>query len=246
MILFKLVKRALIIIGAIALFLMGLFFFIDDTDETTQTDKFIVANPVDLNQIASISLFRSCAGHDYSGKNAEGEKETLRSMKHYLEVTTELDQSSGKVAMFAPFDGKIESIDTKQGPRGNLVWISGSAGGWKFIFFHIDLVPGLKKGSEVEAGQLIGYANLVGGANFDYGLKRFGIRGQMFESPFKHMAPKVLAEYEAVGITPENIIATKAFRDNNPCPIKAGTESKYDTIFDNRRNITEDWKKLVN
>jgi len=240
-------KKLLIVVGVIVLG-VGAFFFIQDPPDQgsgSEDGDFIVANPVDLSQIASISQFRSCAGHDYSGKNAEGEKERLRSMKHYLAVINQFDQSSGKVKVFAPFEGEIESVDTKQGPRGDQIWIRGSAGGWKFIFFHIDLIPGLKKGSEVEAGQIIGYANLAGGVNFDYGLKRFGLKGQMFESPFKHMTPKVLAEYEAVGITPENIIGTKDFRDDNPCPIKPGTESKYDTVF-STGNRAEDWVSLVN
>ena len=220
-------KKALIIAGIVVV-AIGVFFFIDDGPEdgssVTKTEKFIIASPIDLEQIASISQFRSCMGHDYSGKNSEGEKETNRSMKHYLTTIPELDQSTGKVKAFAPFDGKIASIEDKQNPRGDQVWIRGpSAGSWNFIFFHIDLIPELTKGSDIEAGQLIGYANLADGANFDFGLKSIGFKGQLFETPFKHMTPEVLTEYADYGVTSENAVITKETRDANPCNFGQGS-----------------------
>ena len=35
---------------------------------------FVAANPINLSQIARISKFRSCIGHDYSGFNAVGKR----------------------------------------------------------------------------------------------------------------------------------------------------------------------------
>ena len=70
---------------------------------------FIIANPLDLSQIQRISLFRSCVGHDYSGKNIEGEEEILRSMKHYLEPLPAL-VGTNQIKIFAPFDGKVAEI----------------------------------------------------------------------------------------------------------------------------------------
>ena len=220
-------KKVLIIAGIIAL-AIAVFFFIEDGPENgpevVKTDKFIVANPVDLSQIALISQFRSCMGHDYSGKNVDGEKESNRSMKHYLAPVAELEQSTGKVKAFAPFDGKIASIEDEQNPRGDQVWLSSSSSGsWNFIFFHIDLLPELSKGSEVGSGQLIGYADLEGGANFDFALKKVGFGGQTLDSPFPYMADEVVAEYEQEGVTPGNIILTKEQRDANPCNFGVGS-----------------------
>lgn len=220
-------KKVLIIAGIVAV-AIGVFFFIEDGTENgpeaVKTDKFIVVNPIDLSQIASISQFRSCIGHDYSGKNTEGVKETNRSMKHYLAPIPELEQSTGKVIAIAPFDGKISSIEDGENPRGDQVWLSSSSSGsWNFIFFHIDLLPELRKGSEVGSGQLIGYADLEGGANFDFALKKVGFGGQTLDSPFLYMADEVMAEYEAVGVTPENIVILKEQRDANPCNFGVGS-----------------------
>ena len=111
-------------------------FFSNENGESLETENFIVANPVDLEQINSISKFRSCAGHDYSGTNVNGEFETQRSMKHYLEPKQGLEPTNS-VKVFAPFDGIISEIEVDQDPRGKQVWLS-PGGGWHFIFFHID------------------------------------------------------------------------------------------------------------
>ena len=63
---------------------------------------FITANPLDLSQIKSISRFRSCEGHNYSGQNANGEEETYRTMKHYLGSVDQLAQTDQRVKIFAP------------------------------------------------------------------------------------------------------------------------------------------------
>jgi len=200
---------------------------------------FITSNPLDLSQIQSISQFRSCVGHDYSGINSDGEKETLRSMKHYITPK----ESIKKASVFAPFDGEISSIEGEQIDRGVQVWLSPPDSSWNFIFFHINLVDGLERGSDVKTGQLIGYSDLTTGGNFDVGLKNFGFGGQRFDSQFRYMTNEVLAEYAEFGITPENVITTKEYRDANPCPIVPGTESKYDTRFPSG-DRDEDWVRL--
>ena len=210
------------VIGILGLFITGFF----EDEESTQSGGnkfFITTNPIDLTQIFSISQFRSCMGHDYSGKNVDGQIEKNRSMKHYITVTQEFDQSAGKVKVFAPFNGKITSVKDEQNPRGNQVWLEGNTAGWNFIFFHIDLLPNIAKGSEINAGELIGYANLKGGANFDFGVKSFGFGGQKFDSPFNYMSADVLSEYAKVGIDPDNILIPKETRDASPCDFDQGS-----------------------
>lgn len=189
-----------------------------ETSQSKQSeDKFIVANPLDLSEIASLSKFRSCIGHDYSGKNTKGEVESNRSMKHYVTVK----QNVEKAKALAPFDGKVISIELPE--RGYQVWLRPDTNpNFAFIFFHVETE--VKKGDKVKAGQRIGYGVTAGAANFDMGLKGLNSFGgpKNFDSPLNHMANSVLAEYKQKGITLENIIMSKEERDKNPCTFGQG------------------------
>lgn len=249
----KVVTVSIIGIGIILVFMVVMGFISKEgpfkNSASEPAGRFIVSNPVDLSQISTISKFRSCAGHDYSGINAEGQKEKLRSMKHYITQNEEFNNSKDKIKVYAPFDGEVSSIESDKGgdraPRGVQLWLEpNEGGGWLFIYFHIEPLINLEGGSRVMAGDLVGYANVIDGANFDFGLKSFGFGGQKFGSPFNYMSDEVLTEYSAVGITPKDIVTTKEHRDANPCPIEAGTESKYDTFFQSG-DRDEDWVRLV-
>ena len=184
---------------------------------------FITSNPVDLSQINRISKFRICIGHDYSGTNSEGQQESNRSMKHYVEPINSLAGTSGELQVFAPFDGRITQANSEG--RGQQVWIS-TSNGWHFIFFHVDLLEQFPVGSSVNSGEHIGYANLLmGAANFDISLKQFGPGKQVFNSPFMYMDSAVLDEYLEKGLTPEDVIISKFERDSSPCNF---AEESYD------------------
>ncbi len=186
-----------------------------DTEETT---KLIVANPIDLSQIARISKFRSCAGHDYSGLNINLEKEPISSMKHYVEFSKQFLGSKNTVKIFAPFDGKITEVIEAGGKQ---IFISANKDPkWHFIFFHTSPLPNIQVGATVKSGQLIGYAYVSGWPTFDIAFKQFSFKGEIFDSPFMHMSNGVLKEYELRGVTIKNIIIPKEFRENNPCPIR--------------------------
>lgn len=188
-------------------------------ESTKDEEKFITANPLDLSEISSLSKFRSCMGHDYSGKNTSGETETNRSMKHYITLKEGIE----KAKAFAPFDGEVSSIE--QPERGYQVWLKPDANSnFAFIFFHLE--PQVKKGDKVKAGEQIGYGLIVGeGGNFDMTIKGFeGFGGpKIFDSPFYHMTDEVLSEYQQKGITLENIIISKDNRDKNPCTFGQGS-----------------------
>lgn len=191
--------------------------------------RFIVANPLDLSEISYISKFRSCMGHDYSGKNISGERETNRSMKHYLGV-----QPGKQVKALSPFNGTIIDIQSEESGRDAQVWIRSDADReFAFIFFHIDLAPGITKGSKVQSNQLVGHANIQGrGDNFDMALKKFEKFGgpNIFDSPFNYMTSELLAAYGKYGITLQNIIISKEERDADPCKFGSGSEEK-DRIY---------------
>ena len=198
--------------------------FVFKTDKPTSA--FITANPLDLSEISFISPFRSCMGHDYSGKNNDGERETNRSMKHYIGLKNSDPGSRAKV--FAPFVGSIIQIDLEKTSRDSQVWIRPDrAEEFVFVFFHIDLMQGLTKGSQVQSGQFIGYANIkMKGDSFDIGLKKSEIFGgpNIFDSPFNYMTSEVLKEFENKGITLQNVITSKEQRDNRPCQFGQGLD----------------------
>lgn len=195
--------------------------------------QFIVAVPVNLSQISQISKFRSCVGHDYSGYDVNGSLESNRSMKHYFTPTATYAFTTGRIEEFAPFNGTITSITAEHTPIGHQVWIADATSGatmygyptpgiWNMVFFHMDLVSGLKVGSVVKAGQLIGYANQSSHEyTFDIALSKYSIStggfSQVLDSMFNYMDPQVLADFAKYGVTPNNIIISKAYRDANPC-----------------------------
>ena len=209
-------KKILIIIGIVIVGVVALIFFGDPS--SVEDNDFITANPLDLTQIKAISKFRSCEGHDYSGKNMDGETETNRSMKNYIEAISFFDKTTNQVKAFAPFDGKIVSVDVEENPRGMQVGLSPTDGGnWRFVYFHIDLLADISDGTKVSAGELIGYADLTDSANFDMVLKRTGGFSRKYASVFDYMEESVIQQYEAVGLTADNIVVTKDVRDANPC-----------------------------
>jgi len=191
-------------------------------NETGQEeDQFIVANPLDLSEISAFSPFRSCMGHDESGYNMDGVEEKYRSMKHY--IILKQDVKNAKV--MAPFDGIITEI-LDDGQRGVQVWITPHVNPhWRFVFYHITLESPLDTGSKVKAGQLIGYADVVESMNFDFGLRKFyHYKGpSIYETPFYHMSEAVLDDYAKYGVTKNNMVISKTYRDANPCVFEPGS-----------------------
>lgn len=214
------------------------------------SEQFITANPVDVSQIAALSQYRSCAGHDYRHPTVQtGEFEaTPRSMKHYVKVQPAYRGTMNAVGVFAPFDGKISGIDTDRGGPGDLqVWLTpdtdhpASPRQWHFVFFHINLDPAFQQGSRVVAGQRIGWANLARGPeratdNFDFGMKfTRPLHQPAGDEVFSHMTPPVLAEYQRYGITRESLTIAEDYRDTHDCPLlpaaPAGPEYDPGTLY---------------
>lgn len=214
---------------------------------TIDSAKFIIASPIDLSEIKRISKYRSCVGHDSMAQNIDGEDEPIRSMKHYLDSGNFIVGSDKKIKAIAPFDGKIQMIiDEDFGGKNILMNSVNMPEGWFFTFFHTDLLPGLNENSTVKAGQVIGYQNPQV-TYFDAAVRTFINKatnkpytsqemrklmsdenmdpnsiGHIYTSMFEHMSDEVLAKYESYGITKENVMFTKAQRDNNPCKCEGG------------------------
>jgi len=208
------------------------------------TNAFITSSPVDLAQIAKISKFRSCEGHDSSGYNTDNVAETNRSMKHYLLPIDSLTGSIGKVKDNAPFDGTIITLFPEDSGHGNQMWIQSTADpSWVIMLFHLDTT--LTVGTTVKSGGLVGYASLGAKENsFDVALlktdattlskiqevlKKMASTGRfsdadqanppkmIYDSFLLHMSPSVTAAYAARGLTPATSIISKTARDAQPC-----------------------------
>lgn len=182
--------------------------------------RWITANPVDLQHVTAISHFRSCAGHDYSGFNIDGQQERDRSMKHYV-LTDEPWAAAHSIRGYAPFSGTVR-ITNEQFPLGKQMRIYDAGTGWSFVFFHGD--PLVANGAKVKAGQPViawppnDVAAVAGShdpnASFDIALVSDDGR---YESPLSHMSPAVARQWAAKGFTPRTSIVTKADRDAEPC-----------------------------
>lgn len=195
------------------------------------TAKYITAVPVDLEQIQSISKYRSCAGHIRDGYTFNGVLNNDSSMKHYFLPIPELQGTLDKVKLFAPFDGTIIKIDYEKDKiiperphnGGGLHFVSSIDPNAVIVYGHIYTVKEYKVGDKVKAGELVGYASLgQKGNDFDIDLSTPGGTGaynnrEVLDSIFDHMTPKVLDAFAKYGITSENTKFTKEYRDANPC-----------------------------
>lgn len=211
--------------------------------------KYISAVPVDLTQIASISKYRSCAGHNRDGYTFDQDLETNTSLKHYFYPIAQFQGTLDKVKLFAPFDGTVAKINLEAekvgGRPDNGNGISFSTPIDKAVLFqfgHLYFVRAFKIGDSVKAGELVGYAAL-GDKGFDFDLDLMGAQPakdgrEILGSVFDHMTPSVLSAFASVGVTPLNTKETKAFRDQNPCNFDVQVQG------DNRTS-TVNWVQLT-
>jgi len=194
---------------------------------------FITASPVDLNQVAAFTKFRSCAGHDYEGTSTPGVHETDRSMKHYVEPLPQYQGTTDQFGIHAPFNGTIDylippALDAAETGtlRGGSVWMNvpgtrtSEDGVTVYLtaqIGHIYPLAGLQQGDQVEAGQLLGYGALNGGNELDLVIRSEPGSQEYLYSFIGSMSPALLAQYADHGVTPGNVIVSEAYRDAHPC-----------------------------
>jgi len=194
---------------------------------------FVTASPVDLDQVAAFTKFRSCAGHDYEGTSTSGVHESDRSMKHYVEARPEYLGTTGQFRVYAPFAGTIDylippALDIAESAtlRGGSIWMNvpgtetvedGVAVYLTVQIGHVYPLAGLQQGVSVNAGDLIGYGALNGGDELDLVVRSEPGSQEYLFSFIESMSPTVLAQYAARGVTLDNVIVSKAYRDAHPC-----------------------------
>lgn len=188
--------------------------------------KFIQTDFIDLDKIFAISKFRSGGGHSFTNKT-----EKCRSQKHYFnpqitaEGEKERQEGNGKpkppsagreIDIFSPVDGKISGVKEEQFPIGKQIYIKpDSASQFTLRLFHIYLLPGIKEGSTVKAGQKVGEIGLH--QNTDIAVAAGPKWNERFISYFSVMPESVFEKYKARGAaTREDFIISKEERDANP------------------------------
>ncbi len=231
------IKKILIGFGALIVVLIIIGFFSIQAAQNEPPPQ-IVSNFTDLNKIEKISRYRSCVGHTTVPQDG---REMKRNMKHYFWVKPQYNKGQ-TVEIYAPYDGYISVLRDEPGlnlegeiwirSKSNLVFLP-PIGVWQFSVQHIDVRDDLKMGSEVKAGELIGYAALSEsrGNSFDIVFGKMSIIPKQIDnwtapftdldSVFNRMSNKVLEEYQKKGIpSKEELITSKEERDQKPCTYK--------------------------
>lgn len=179
-------------------------------------------SPMDPAFITSMSKFRSCAGHDYSGLNVLGKPESNRSMKHYVYVNKPWT-ATGSVPVVAPISGTALVSVEKDYPLGSWVRIL-TRDGWAFTAFHVD--PSVRDGQKVTAGQQIAVFPPANAptfmpdrmnepeANFDFSWQSTDGR---YASFLDSMTPSARKEWDARGFTPGSLTISQKARDAARC-----------------------------
>ncbi len=213
---------------------IGLYFILDKDNqikkEVKDIDKFIIYNPFDLDQVATISKFRSCAGHVYMGLGVEG-IEPPSSMKHYIQVKEQYQ--NGKMKLYAPFDGTIKDIYS-EGIDYQLILVPDNNSDWEFRYFHVNK-GNIKIGDKFKAGDLLCYASGIGTDVAIYGTNDKPVT----DSFFYYLTDDIYQAYVNKGITLNNIIVSKEERLKEPCIC---ADDKKECTFKWREN--GDWVDL--
>jgi len=183
----------------------------------------ITANPMQQDKIFAVSLFRSGQGHDYSYGSWDGE--TCRSMKHYFNMgQNQVNNRPARsvptgsetvIKIYAPLDGTITDNHAEQTPIGTQVRIASAKDNHFYIrLFHIDLLPSLKVGSNVQAGQLVGTIGPKDGMDVSYEANyRFG--QTVYLSIFDYMTDEAFSPYQALGFKKSDFVLSRSQADAN-------------------------------
>lgn len=193
-------------------------------DESKIPRDLITASFMDFDRIYMVSKFRSAAGHDFS----QGVKdETCRTMKHYFNTSKFNNTADTKnpyrsqptadapnIKIYAPFDGKVKTIETGHtGVTANLS--PNKYPNFRVRIFHIDLLPGIKFGTQVTAGQQIGTIGPMDGNDISIEALTF-MNGDVLLSYFDVMTNSVFKPYADLGFQREDLVISKAYRDAHP------------------------------
>ncbi len=187
--------------------------------------KFCVHDVTDLDMIAAISKFRSMIGHDYSDSF-----EMERSMKHYYMPLPEYLGTIDKLPLYSPVKGKISGI-SEDATAGYLMRIQ--VEGYEDFYIcihHINVLSNITQGVEVNPGDLLGFAYLIGTSCFDIAVFRLLDKKFKYYSIFEFMSDDVFARYKAKGIESQNVMIISR-EDADKSPFLFSSPNPYDWVY---------------
>lgn len=232
----------LFVVGVVLLVFFAFIYVIKNSNNRDSVAPVLTKNFVDISKVEKISKFRSCQGHIVVPTD---ESETKRNMKHYVLLKEEF-RGINKVQLFAPYDARVSSFSNPaEGLEGELWFDSGSD--WQFSIEHINIIPELKDGGNVKAGDLVGYSGPNGfdivyavGAQAPKIIDGYTSPFAKLGSVFMHVSDDLFREFQNHGIkSKQDFEYTKEYRDNNPCKYRDNQGGLNDA------DHPEDWIKLI-
>jgi hypothetical protein len=211
-------------------------------DPSAPLPQFITHFVIDPKFIVAISKYRSNAGHPYSDQYEMYD----RSMKNYYQPLPQYlfgQNGQNTLPEYAPANGTISAL-TADGPlstgepRGNQVSIVPDGyPAFTITLFHCDSLAKIQVGAHVNAGDLVGYADMREAINVDFAVSAnwnltpvfvspgvYPSPGQVLSppgwrllSPFDVMTDDAFAVFAPYGLTDRSAaIVPLAYRDANP------------------------------
>ena len=232
----------------------------------------IKSNFVDLDKVVAISKYRSCLGHVVVPADGSETKRAMKHYFKVKIEFIGTDDKVEIFAPFDAFIGELSygercrewhSEEGQKCSGSGEMWLYPIEAKekvppelmWGLNIIHIKFLPEFRVGDEVREGQLLGYGDFVGGEKyntFDIVIAKKARESKTIdgwncpyaelESVFNFMSGEVLKEYEKRGITKDNIIFSKEYRDNNECSYQPGKEPFFAAKFQSDPN---QWVELT-
>jgi hypothetical protein len=223
---------------------------------STPLPQFITHFLIDPKYLVAISKFRSNAGHGYSDQYEWPDS----SMKNYYQPLPQYlfgQNGQNTLPEYAPANGTISAL-TPDGPlstgepRGNqLTIVPDGYPAFAITLFHCDSLATVQVGNHVNAGDLVGYADMREAINVDFAVSAYwnltplfvspGVPpspGQVLQppgwkllSPFDVMTDAAFAVYAPYGLTDRSAaIVPLAYRNQYPAQFAQWDPANLDPV----------------
>jgi|SRR5687768_1052185 len=202
-------------------------------DLSTPLPRFITHHYIALEDVESLSKFRSGYGHVFSDEYEAPD----RSMKHYIAPLPSFRQGNAtSLRVFAPVTGRVVTVRSDDGAADNVQIhiVPDGSPQFEVRLFHVNPAAGIVVGARVTGGQPIGFANMRDAENNDIAVEgivlgappypspmrtpgMFPDRGIRMFSQFDVMTDALFADYQARAVaTRDAFVIPRSFRDANP------------------------------
>ena len=183
--------------------------------------------PWDVDRIYALTPYRSNVGHDYTYKSWDGE--TCRTLNHYgnyghfingLPYRSKPTPDNPNINLYAPFDGEYSTRPEGINPNNpsskeiglQIIIKAKSNSHWIVRLYHSDVIPGLKEGSQVKSGQLVGTVGPMDPVQIAYEANLAGGK-VVYQSIFEHVTTQAFEPYAKLGFTPSSFVISKEAAD---------------------------------